>query len=684
MDPVTGALERSLETFAHNAGITVEPTEARPETGKELKMAAVKKAAEDMKGSQVQTTKDPGDYGTAAEALGAQVKETKGGTPAENDTKGLPNETMHDPENYTLAARKAMETVAFLARKNAEVMTALTKHAEDLQETEVEMGGEPEAVAQADEEAPPAAAPAPAPVAELPATDGTSVVLEQKVTEKEKEVANEKAVINELKDVLKEVQVAASKKKQAAQPFPAIDEGGVNVSEYAQLLGIPEDRLRELVQEFGDTDVDFEGSDLMDSVAKRAMKILVAKYRKAKKQAGKKVAENAEQAPPNVVKKENFAGKETKEGGYVPASGDPTKETASQAKGTSETTPKAAQSQEFGDGSDKDYKLGMKVKQARKLIADEIAKRVAAGEPRMKVIAELRKSKLAETLRKAQATLQQRKATVGPEGDDAGKDPKSSFTGEEKAKGTEIPEMTEGTDARLESAETSKVVSQAQTNADALHAGDTAGSTVAFSKEEREKISQVVRQLTQAAQAMDQTAEKTATLIRSVTSQQLVKQVVADTIQQLEETSKQLTTDAETAIPTAEVVAKRAKMSKLLARAKANLINAKQKAQLIGGIAIEASYHRERYARVGPAFKTAMNMAGKGHITLDQVGPKLGEFLQMSTTEFNAAAKVIDGLGSMKQASSGTGPSRMRLATVSQDGTIQNGRDDLEDIFNED
>lgn len=228
-DAVTATLDRSVARYRKLAGISdlSEPVDThatvdKQETNVADKKTASVKTAGEMGGSQLMTTNDAGDYGTAAEALNAQKKETREEGEAGTDAHGSQNMSMNlDDENYTLngSARLAViQAVKELGKEDPEAMVRVMRVATGGSRKQAddgnadanvgpEAGGVPDEVEAADDEKDMAnAAPATPPQAnEAPASGmqdaALSGELAQQIRQLEEQEAVDKAVLNKLKEI---------------------------------------------------------------------------------------------------------------------------------------------------------------------------------------------------------------------------------------------------------------------------------------------------------------------------------------------------------------------------------------------------------------------------------------------------------------------------------------------------
>lgn len=253
--------------------------------------------------------KDAGDYGTSAEALSAQKKETYDpGAPKDSGRGGSAVQTVNTDtdKSYSLGGMDAVtakQTIAILERATA----GLTKKAQEpagaapsttpaatapgeAPAEGAEVGGAPavdvDAGAQPPGEAPPASP-------GMPMTSGTDVIIQEKIVSLEDEIQSKKEVVDTLKSIANEA-------------------------------GVP-------------------------TVAKKAP-VVAKSRRQAAAEVSVKDNEPKGKVPHTMRDRESYTNKP-----------DPDDALHSEAKEKSDGTPKARQSQVFGEGSDKDYVLARRM-----------------------------------------------------------------------------------------------------------------------------------------------------------------------------------------------------------------------------------------------------------------------------------------------------------------------------------
>jgi hypothetical protein len=248
-DIETATLERTLGRFKDKFAIVDaemnvgESLNIIDKDNKECKVGtklAGGNAENDMKGSQLQTGLDRGDYGSQSEAVGAQKSETNASGKEGTDQLGCQTESVkYDDKSYSQkgegAARIATLKAEAIKAVKALVEAAVPKKDESMTTPDVnlgpEAGGVPEAVEQgaAKQEAAPAA-PAPAAVPQI-ADQTVTVKLQDEINKKNQEIETGKAVIDGLQQALDVATggVTAAKTADRGGKPPVSDEMGNKV-----------------------------------------------------------------------------------------------------------------------------------------------------------------------------------------------------------------------------------------------------------------------------------------------------------------------------------------------------------------------------------------------------------------------------------------------------------------------
>lgn len=329
---------------------------------------------------------------------------------------------------------------------------------------------------------------------------------------------------------------------------------------------------------------------------------------------------------------------------------------------------------------------GMDIKEATKRVAaTRLGQAVIAAVKRKKAI----EAKRVESARRKRAADDATGRTVGGNTppDEMKSDQADDTTRyDSKEQGdTGDDSISAGTDTLFESPETAGVVNDARGNLDKKHNDDTKGSTVAmFSSEERKKALAHLKRMDQIHDGMKELFAKVSPVIVTHQGKGAVIAVVKETIADLKGQGDIIEASLKTASGDRRAV--RTKLADAVVAGRTLMKSAKQQAALLGVLAKEATLHRNRFARVSPAFKLAAVQLQAGLISgPDEMAKKVAEYINLDKTSFEVLAKNVNETIHKVASRPQQRKTASRLPFVGTDGPVgqSQSRDELDGIFDD-
>ena len=610
------------------------------------KQAAGTNADNDMRGSQLQTALDRGDYGTQDEAVGAQAEETR--RKADKDTDPRGNQTgsidySHNDSRYVLARRlAAINTVEEFA---PELAAELRKRAEMVGEP---LGGEPPSVAEGREGAEmgaPAATEPPPDVTTGASPDANSNLAEiirqkaEEVRQAETDLAAKKEVLEGLQSAAQEVTTGpdmskgAGKRKTAGEMEDALPGHGSR---------IPGDNFSAKPMK---TPKDVSGGDPDDSLAAEAR---------------------------------GSNGKSTDGPGHV--------------------AERDAQAQR--DAGDYPHGKGASRKQGEK-VQPTTPKTAAPAVPPPAATAPVAKTAAPAATPVPKAPPARTAVPKTAAGDDDIQpqghiDAPVTYSGEEEGdRGHLETEIGAGTTPTLESAETERVVGEGNRTLESESRQSMAGSAVAsrgagegaakvavFDDRQRKQLIAEVEAIDGAFDAMGQRIAHARKLMQGQHGEEVARIAGARTA-----ALKRCADAIAAALKKGEVdeatAAKIRTATKEVVRlGRREVIEARREMGYLGAALIEARRSREREARLAPAFALAVQQLQTGLLQTDELPAKVAEYLTMDGPTFKTVARMVEETGArMRRASAGNRRTASRIPNVPEDPMAGRPKDDLDGIF---
>ena len=727
MDPVTAAFERSAKRFADKAGIAPSQEEQMAATAKKdnLPKTAGENAENDMAGSQLQTGIDQGDYSPQSAEVGKQKTETAGAAPDGTDMAGTQNQSAdYDDESYSAnsaggARVAAMRTVMRIADVDPKA-AAKFLHLAEGGDIGVPMGGEPASIGAGEEAAEEPGAPAPAPEAGMPSPDEQAQVkLQDVIHNQDQQIEVDRAVNEKLKDIQKEIGASLKVANPQLVPEPVPEPQPDRAGQPPKKVLPPSITKDEQNEDAPTTD------NTIHAQYSKGATVSHPKLGKGRIIGVSKsvVAIEFPNLPgPMMVAK--TALERSDEGGNSPAmeaggdkvphastdtddkhqtDGDPDWTLYDQSRDTTETNEgETYNAQELSDSGDRDYKLSVKkLKEAQRLIRAKADEMVASGMDPKEAIRQLAQTQLGRAVQAATKKMKRidamRKrgaedATGREVGGNTPPDEQKSDQADDTTRydaaeqGDTSPDsVSDGTDTTLESPETGSGIADARGELDKKHNEDTKGSTQAiFNKNERQKIVAELKKIDASHDALKQYVQKISPFVTTNPAREAIKAVATELRRDLKKSGDVIESCLKTARGDRHEL--RSKVANTVLVARPMVKSARHVAALLGALAKEANQHREKFARVSPAFKLAIGQVSHGMLGLEELASKVAEYIKLNKQSFDVVARTVADMS--KRTASRRPPSRKTASWLPSVTTEASGRhqptDELTGIFDDD
>lgn len=713
-DAPTMVLERSLKRFAEVMGI--ETTETPTTNGDNMKTASVAQkiaaADEDSRGSQLMTGLDRGDYGTQAEYVARQKKETAQAAPDGTEEFGNQDQSVrYDDKSYSISgagdariATRAIDAIVQIARGAAQQPVTVKKTAApdpaaanaaadsgpgaSGKDIGAPAGGEPDAVKEGEEEAE-AKAPPPKPEMALPAPGADGGMALTKIKEKIRDISQTLDVSKQVKDALEDVlsesggDTLASKKDKprVAAVKEAVERGDDGKDTPHFEMG--NKRVLHSAWDGPDyfpTDGDPDWSSYDESKTKGAA------AEKTQSHTGQPYADSSDRfyalASKTAAHLNHTVEFLNKKGVFA-------------SKDTKMQTLTDELLQEVTAKHDKFLKLMQRYAEEKAPTNHEL---VARAEKHAKVLASRKHiATLAQKFAGKKHTqedatlltnLAKRVASWTKEADSRSPNEMTTSQADEHNRyekslqgDTASDETDVGTDLKLESPETSSTIDKARGYLDKRHTQDVKGSTVAVKQSEYDRVVGDIKIIDAVHDGMGKSLNDLKKMTHAKAREAAVT-TLESTIPRLKKASDTLQALVQKKVASKDVAEMRKQLADEVQKARVLTANAKQLLLMASAAALESNYQRSVFDRVSPAFKVAVSQVESGHMALSELPTKVSEYVRMSPGEFKVAANMVrDFLANGQRR--GMSRTASRMPSVQSENVPYKIEDELSGLFDD-